>query len=102
MHALLARLTDCPELAMDEADAKTLFLAAQNVLRHYSLKSTQKTIDWITFTSVASFMYVPRVMLISQRRSQAAQRVKEVQPQATVFQFHPPSNGAAQEPEPVH
>lgn len=111
MHVMLARLTETPELAMTEADAKTLFVAAQNVLRHYSIASTQKTIDWITFASVAGFMYVPRFVAIGRRRQRGhrqGQRPGERQGQpdffagpAQVFQFHPPGqpgNGAAREP----
>src|SRR4029077_9160444 len=62
MHVQLSRLADCPELAMSEQDAKVLMTAAQNVMRHYSIAASQKAIDWMTFASVASFMYAPRAV----------------------------------------
>jgi hypothetical protein len=93
MHVQMARLADCPELAMTEADAKTLFGAAQNVLRHYSIQSTQKTIDWLTFGSVAVFMYTPRFVALSKRRrNKPPPRQPEYRSgPAQVFQFTPPS-----------
>jgi hypothetical protein len=109
MHVQLARIADCPELAMSEGDAKTLMGAAQNVLRHYSIQATQRAVDWLTFGSVAAFMYVPRAAALAKRI-----RRPEPQPQqqwGQVYQFVPPQpqppqpqppqapHGAAVEPD---
>lgn len=92
MHVQLARIADCPELAMSEGDARTLMASAQNVLRHYSIQATQRAVDWITFGSVAMFMYVPRAVALVQRRQQG--NAPPPRPQwdgpAQVFQFTPP------------
>jgi hypothetical protein len=98
MHVQMARLADCPELAMTEADAKTLMVAAQNVLRHYSIAATQRAVDWMTFCSVATFMYAPRVVALRRRtrrpgssaRSSPDGGADSQTGPAQVFQFHPP------------
>ncbi|HEY1410802.1 MAG TPA: hypothetical protein VGF36_01615 [Rhodopila sp.] len=99
MHVQLARLTDTPELAMSEADAKTLAGAAQNVLRHYSIAATQKAVDWITFGSVVSFMYVPRAAAVVQRRRHGPRSEPAPQPRpgpSQIFQFRSPPAAPAQ------
>jgi hypothetical protein len=93
---------------MSEADAKTFFNAAQNVMRHYSIATTQKAVDWMTFASVSAIMYAPRVVAL-QKRMQDGPRRPEPQTapmSATVFQFNPPvserpvrPNGAAAQPQ---
>jgi len=42
--------------------------AVQNVMRHYSVETTQKTLDWVALMGAASGMYVPRLAAISIRR----------------------------------
>ena len=106
MHVQMARLADCPELAMSEGDAKTLMVAAQNVMRHYSITATQKAVDWMTFVSVASFMYAPRAVAL-RRRVQRRPGSPGSSPDnvseppagpAQVFAFRQPQHGAAQPP----
>jgi hypothetical protein len=103
----MARLTDCPALAMSEGEAKSFLQAWQNYLRHYSVKATQKTIDLITAVGVTGFLYVPRVVAVRERRRQRSQPPVQSSPfgPARVFQFHPPSPSqppqqAAPQPQP--
>lgn len=49
--------------------------AAQNVMRHYSVETTQKTMDWLSFVGVSAMIYVPRVVALTNRRK--ASRVVE-------------------------
>lgn len=95
---------------MSEGDAKTLMASAQNVLRHYSIQATQRAVDWLTFGSVAAFMYVPRAAALAQRiRRPPAQPQQQWGGTAQVFQFvqppsqppqaQPPPHGAAVEPD---
>jgi hypothetical protein len=102
MHVQLARIADCPELAMSEGDARTLMASAQNVLRHYSIQATQRAVDWITFGSVAMFMYVPRAVALVQRRQRSnAPPPPQWQGSAQVFQFTPPpQQQPQQQPQP--
>lgn len=108
----LARLADCPALAMPEAEAKAFLTAWQNYLRHLSIEATQRTVDLMTAVGVTVFMYTPRAYALVQRRQQGT---RPPPPQwgagpAQVFQFHPPppqpqpqppqpQPGAAVEPE---
>ena len=53
--------------------------AAQNVARHYSVQTTQKTLDWIAFAGIGVGMYGPRVVAIAVReRGQQPSRGGEV------------------------
>lgn len=75
VHAMLAAQTNTPELMLQEDEAKAFMKAAQNVMRHYSVAATQKTLDWISFAGVAGGMYGTRFFAISMRRKmEAAER----------------------------
>lgn len=87
----LARLADCPALAMSQEESKALAGAAQNVLRHYSIEASQKAIDHLTLLGIIGFLYVPRGIALAQSRR--AHRQPPAPPQYStgqVFQFHPP------------
>jgi len=68
VHIGLAQLTGAPELALDPAEAEKLCTAAENVARHYSITTTQKTLDWIALGGVLAGVYLPRLYVIGQRR----------------------------------
>lgn len=68
LHVLLAERTGTPELVIAPDEAKQFMGAAQNVMRHYSVETTQKTLDWIAFMGVAAGMYMPRMVAVSVRR----------------------------------
>jgi hypothetical protein len=100
VHLQLARLADCPAIAMSEAEAKTFLQAWQNYLRHYSLTATQRTVDLMTAVGVTVFLYAPRGMALAERnRNGPPQRTQ--QGPAQVFRFHQPAQPAAPEPPPV-
>lgn len=68
LHVMLAERTETPELAITEDEGKAFMDAAQNVMRHYSVETTQKALDWTAFVGVAAGMYLPRVAAISMSR----------------------------------
>jgi hypothetical protein len=68
LHAMLARATDTPEIELTPDEGAAFMGAAQNVLRHYSVAATQKTLDWIAFAGVTSGIYGPRMFAIHMRR----------------------------------
>lgn len=68
LHVLLAERMDAPELVISEQEGKDFMGAVQNVMRHYSVETTQKTLDWVALFGTASGMYVPRVAAMSMRR----------------------------------
>lgn len=69
LHVLLAHNTNTPELMITDDEGKQFMSSAQNVMRHYSVQSTQKTLDWIAFAGVTIAMYAPRVVAIRIRKS---------------------------------
>jgi len=68
LHVLLAERTETPELVISEDEGKEFMAAVQNVMRHYSVETTQKTLDWIALFGTTSGMYVPRIAAIGMRR----------------------------------
>jgi hypothetical protein len=92
LHVQLAMLTECPGIAMTEADAKAYLNAWQNVLRHYSLEATQKAIDIFTLSSLTLVIYTPRLALGIKRYREGAPRQREAEYRsgpARIFQFGP-------------
>lgn len=68
--------------------------AAQNVMRHYSVETTQKTLDWMAFIGVASTMYAPRLVAINLRkRASPVQYRKPTAQPGPARQAPPASNG---------
>lgn len=45
---------------MEQEEGEQFMRAAQNVLRHYSVETTQKTLDWIAFGGVTLSLYGQR------------------------------------------
>lgn len=88
IHATVAMLTKIPELAISEQEGKDFTKAAQNVMRHYSVQSTQKTLDWISFAGVAAGIYGTRAFAISMRKQQEAKSNGE--PMGQVLRFRRP------------
>jgi len=68
-HVLLAAKTGVPELAINMDEGQQFMKAAQNVMRHYSVQTTQKAMDWISFAGVSAMIYVPRVVALANNRS---------------------------------
>jgi hypothetical protein len=65
---------DAPELAITEDESKQFLKAAQNVMRHYSVQTTQKTLDWIALVGVTTAIYAPRFAAIAFRRAKKDSR----------------------------
>lgn len=97
LHVLLAERTSTPELVIAPDEAKQFMGAAQNVMRHYSVETTQKTLDWIAFMGVTAGMYMPRMVAVSVRRKAGAPAPR---PRPTGAQGAPAPAPAAQ-PGPV-
>jgi hypothetical protein len=87
MHAMLATLTQTPELELSEDEGKNFTTCAQNVMRHYSVTATQKTLDWVAFFGCCMMIYGPRVAAISFRK--ASEKQPKQEEQSNVLQFGP-------------
>lgn len=68
IHAMLAMQTGVAELAISDDEGKAFTVSAQNVLRHYSVETTQKTLDWIAFFGTAGAIYLPRIASVAMTR----------------------------------
>lgn len=75
VHVMLAMQTQTPELAISDDEGKAFLGAAQNVARHYSVETTQKTLDWIAFVGVSVSMYGTRsVAIMTRHRAERANK----------------------------
>lgn len=68
LHVLMAERTQTPELMMSMEEGEAFMKSVQNVMRHYSVQTTQKTLDWIALFGTASSMYAPRFVGYNMRR----------------------------------
>lgn len=69
LHVMLAGATGVEELAITDDEGASFMAAAGKVARHYSVTTTQKTMDWIAFFGVAAAIYAPRVVALSRAKS---------------------------------
>lgn len=60
LHVVAASVMNTPELALDMAEGDQFMKSAQNVMRHYSVESSQKTIDWLAFGGTCCLIYGTR------------------------------------------
>ena len=67
LHVMLADLTRSPEIAITDDEGAAFMKSAQNVMRHYSVTTTQKTLDWIAFAGCTVGIYGPRIVAIATR-----------------------------------
>lgn len=96
LHALLADRMEAPELAISDQEGKEFMANVQNVMRHYSVETTQKTLDWIALFGTASGMYVPRIAAVSIRRKMERRPQGRRQPApADVVSIRPDMNSNA-------
>lgn len=49
-------------------EATSFMGAAERVARHYSITTTQKTLDWIAFMGIAAGIYGTRFVAIAARK----------------------------------
>jgi hypothetical protein len=78
MHMMLAQLSGVEELAITPDEGDAFMKSAQNVARHYSVATTQKTLDWIAFAGCTAGMYVPRGIAVAAKRRSKKQASEPV------------------------
>lgn len=74
---MLAQATHTPELELTEDEAKEFLTQAQRVARHYSVETSQKTLDWITFIGAGAAMYGSRAIAIRNRHRDERRAAQE-------------------------
>lgn len=88
VHTALAIKLDAPELMVPEDEAKAFMKAAQQVARHYSVETTQKSLDWIAFIGSFAAIYTPRIMAVGVRRQREREAAAHP-PAPPPFQIYP-------------
>ena len=68
LHVAIAGATKTPEFAITDEEGDQFMKAAQNVMRHYSVETTQKTLDWIAFAGVCAQIYAPRIVAVAAKK----------------------------------
>jgi hypothetical protein len=87
VHAALAMRTNTPELMIEPEEGKAFMTAAQKVMRHYDVRATQKTLDWIAFAGCCGSIYGTRAFAITARK--AAERDQRSGGKVIDFPFAP-------------
>lgn len=85
---MLASQTETPELEIEQAEGEQFMKAAQNVMRHYGVTATQKSLDMVAFVGVALGMYAPRFAAIRFRKAAEREAKKAPRPAPTVVKFN--------------
>lgn len=60
IHVIASGATNVPELVIDQSEGDAFMKSAQQVMRHYSVESSQKTIDCLTFGGTCCMIYGTR------------------------------------------
>jgi len=68
LHVALATWTKTPELEITGDEGQNFMTRGADVMRHYSVQRTQKTIDWLAFYGAIATLYVPRYIAIRNRK----------------------------------
>jgi hypothetical protein len=89
LHVVAAQSLKVPELALDMSEGEQFMKSAQNVMRHYSVETTQKTLDWIAFGGTICMIYGTRFGAYMIRKRGEGE---EKRPAATVYQMPPRQN----------
>lgn len=67
-HQIAAIALRMPELALDDAEAATMSEAIQHVLTEYNIALSGKTAALIGLAGTCAIVYIPRAVLIKERR----------------------------------
>ena len=67
LHLVLAQTTGTPEIAITDEEGEQFMSAAQKVMRHYNVQTTQKTFDWVALMGVSETIYGTRLYAIMQK-----------------------------------
>ena len=68
-HQIAAIALRMPELALDDAEAATMGEAIQRVLTEYNIALSGKTAALIGLAGACAIVYIPRAVLIKERRT---------------------------------
>lgn len=90
---MIANVSETPEWMVSPEEGADFMKAAQNVMRHYSVQSTQRTLDWISLFGVAGGMYGTRVAAISIRKRREKTEKPQHDPGVHYMDFGPGGNG---------
>lgn len=72
IHAMLAGMLKTPELELDPSEAKLLGDAAENVMKHYDVTASAKTIAWVNLAMICGQVYGPRIFAMQMRKRPVA------------------------------
>ena len=102
VSTMLALRTGYEEVELTEAETRSWLKAAQKVARHYSIETTQKTLDWIAFAGVSAQVFGSRAVAVAVRRRTESPREPRTRPSrpAQVFPFPGRETAASGPPAP--
>lgn len=94
IHVQLAQATQVPEFVIEQEEGDEFLKRAQAMMSHYSVETTQKTIDWLAFIGVGSMIYGTRFIAYNARVSR--ERKERGEPPRSNVVRHPRNRAAMQ------
>lgn len=88
ISTMLAMKTELDEFYISPEETESFLKAAQNVARHYSVETTQKTLDWIAFAGIGVQVFGTRAVAISVKLKDKRASPGKARPSAKVHQLH--------------
>ena len=79
-HAIAAKVLRAPELMLSMDEAKSLAKAIKKILALYPVNISPKAMAFYQLMAAASMIYVPRLLMITARKSKEAATKKQQRP----------------------
>jgi hypothetical protein len=70
IHLAVAGIAKCPELELDEDEAKKVTLALDRLAGHYNVQPSETAKIWMQFAGAMAHVYGPRAIAIKKRMEQ--------------------------------
>lgn len=88
--AMLAMRMGDSDVELTEPEADAFLKAAQNVARHYSVETTQRTLDWVAFAGISAQVFGTRIVGSMVKRRRGGQKGEVVSyPNGAPYQAGP-------------
>jgi hypothetical protein len=73
-------MINAPEFMIEQAEAKLMSEAMENVAKHYPVRASEKAIAWTNFAMIASMVYGPRIAAVTLKRKQTRDNRSNIRP----------------------
>lgn len=102
LHFMGAAICECPELQLEDKEAKALADAVVKVSAHYDHRISPKTVAWVNLAMIAGGIYGGRALAIRARfKAEEERRAGSIQMRPNVVDFEKRPAGQQAAPKPA-